>query len=467
MRPQIRALASPGKSPAQVVAAWPRERRDAFLARIAVDVDAARALGASWEWRARPEQLPPAGNWSVWVALAGRGWGKTRTGAEFLHGSVEEGAEELCLVGRTAADVRDTMIKGPSGVIRTAKPWLPARYVPSERTILWEDPTRSSFSSPKRGRPLARALCFSADEPDQLRGPNIERAWCDELAAWRFLRESWDNLEMMTRAGDPRVFISTTPRPVALLREILAAAGTVVTRGSTYDNAINLAAKFITRIRERYEGTRLGRQELHAELLTDTPGALWTLRQIDALRVRHAPELARIVVAIDPAVADPRKAGTEEDTAECGIVVVAMGVDGHGYVLEDCSRRDHPAAWAQAAIDAYDRWQADRIVAEVNNGGALVEALLRSLQAQVSYSAVHASRGKQTRAEPVSALYERGLVHHVGAFSALEDQMTTWVPGMASPDRMDALVWGLTELQLGPPEVGEYQGGTPRGSRRM
>lgn len=371
--------------------------------------------------------------------LAGRGFGKTRTGGEYIRKQIEKhGKRRAALVGRTAADVRDVMIEGEAGMLSICPPWNRPQYQPSKRRLIWPNG--------------ATATTYSADKPDQLRGPAHDVAWCDELATWRYL-DTWDNLLLGLRIGiRPRVIITTTPRPIKVLKQMVKdsplneeceAPSVAVTGGSTYENIQNLAPAFRARILRMYEGTRLGRQELYAEILEDVPGALWTLAMIEQHRVQRAPSLTRIVVAIDPAMT------SEEESNETGIVIAGLGGDGHGYVLEDATLRAKPAQWASRAIKAYWQHKADRIIAEVNNGGEMVEHTLRTVDATMPYKAIHASRGKRTRAEPISALYEQGRVHHVGMFAELEDQMATWLPGEPSPDRMDAVVWALTELMMG------------------
>ena len=295
------------------------------------------------------------------------------------------------------------------------------------------------------------ATTYAGDEPDQLRGPQHDGAWADEPAKWKYPTLAWDNMELGLRLGpDPRIVATTTPRPIPLLRELIRDPMTVVTRGSTYDNLLNLAPGFIDRVLKKYEGMRLGRQELHAELLEDVPGALWTRELIEASRVPVFPsELRRIVVAVDPAVSNG------EESNETGIIVAGVAANGHGYVLEDLSGRLSPDGWARQAVRAYHHYRADRIVGEVNNGGDLIENVLRTVDPQVSYRSVHASRGKYLRAEPIAALYEQGRIHHVGQFAELEDQLCSFVPNEfnGSPDRLDAAVWALTELFLEPEEI--------------
>lgn len=390
------------------------------------------ALHYDWTFWARSNQLAPDGEWRVWLLLAGRGFGKTRCGAEWIRAEVESGKRgRLALVAETAADARDVMVEGESGILAVSPPWNRPKYEPSKRRLTWSNG--------------AVATTYSADDPEQLRGPQHDGAWCDEVAKWRYGQQAWDNLMLGLRlGGDPRAVVTTTPRPVELVRTLLAMPQTVVTRGTTYDNRINLAESFFTDILRRYEGTRLARQELYAELIEDNPDGLWRREQIERLRVLKAPNLQRIVVAVDP----PASSGA--NSAEAGIVAAGIGEDGHGYVLADASVRATPDGWARAAVTLYHTLKADRIVAEANNGGEMVEMTLRMVDRSVSYRAVHASRGKLTRAEPISALYEQGRVHHVGTFSELEDQMCQWMPGERSPDRMDALVWALTELMIRP-----------------
>ena len=386
---------------------------------------------SAWAALARPAQRPPEGTWRTWLLLAGRGWGKTRTGAETIAAWARAGAaRRIAVVAQTAADVRDLSMR----VLRAAA-GPDVTYVESRHFGLrWPNG--------------AEALGFSAEDPDSLRGYEFDAAWCDELAAWRY-PAAYDQLQFGLRAGGARQIITTTPRPTPLIRALLADPSTVVTGGRTMENAEHLDPATLRYYLARYAGTRLGRQELEAELLDDVPGALWNRDQLDALRVAQAPDLVRIVVALDPA------ASSDEDADETGIVVAGKGTDGQGYLLADLSGRYSPDGWARRAVGAYRSWQADRIVGEANQGGDLVEATLRTVDPGVPYRAVHASRGKRTRAEPVAALYEQGRVHHVGAFPALEDQLCAALPeGGAGPDdRLDALVWAFTELGLAGSEL--------------
>jgi len=416
------------------IASLPKEKRQRALAELTDE----EALALWFDWRnehARPTQVAPPGNeWTVWFIMTGRGWGKTRSAAEFIREEVRDGrGHRVALVGETAGDVRDTMIEGESGILAISPPDECPKYEPSKRRLTWPNG--------------AVGTTFSAEEPDQLRGPEHDLAWCDELAAWKYLRKTWDNMLMGLRIGEnPRCVATTTPRPLSVIREIIADKFTVVTRGTTYDNLANLAEPFRRKVIARFEGTRLGRQELRGELLDDVPGALWTRAMIDANRVAEAPDLQRIVVAVDPAVT------SGENSDETGIVVCGLGVDGEGYVLADYTGRMTPGDWAKRVVAAFDEHEADRVVAEVNNGGDLVEANVRTERLNVPYKAVHASRGKRARAEPVASLYEQGRVHHAGTFDDLEDQMCNFVPDTPeSPDRVDALVWGITEFELWAP----------------
>jgi len=387
-------------------------------------------------WNARPSQVAPLGDWRYWLIRTGRGWGKTRTGAEWVREQVEEfGRTRIALVGATSADVRDTMIEGPAGILSICPPWNRPEYEPSKRRLTWPNG--------------AMAIAYSADEPDRLRGPQHDAAWCDETATWRRMMEAWDMLMFGLRMGqNPQALVTTTPRPCKLLKQLIDDPLCVVTGGSTLENVANLAPQYVQKIIERYQGTRLGRQEIDGELLEDIEGALWTRRMIEAHRTNGegVPEYIRVVVAIDPAVT------SGEDADDTGIVVAALGTDREAYILHDATCHKPPAQWAQRAVNCYENFRADRIIGEVNNGGDLVETVIRTADPTVAYRKVHASRGKRVRAEPIAALYEQGRVHHVGALDALEDQMCNFVPDHmdGSPDRVDALVWALTELMVSP-----------------
>ncbi len=395
--------------------------------------DLLEALGPAYDWEriARPNQLPPSGNWRTWLIQAGRGFGKTRIGAEWTRESVRH-FPLVNIIGATADDARDIMIEGESGILACCPEHERPIYLPSKRRLEWPNG--------------ARTLIFTADEPERLRGKQHMRLWCDEVAAWRH-PEAWDQAMLGLRLGaDPRAVATTTPRPTRMIRDLIADPTTVVTRGSTYDNRANLAPQFLDQIVRRYEGTRLGRQELGGELLLDVPGALWTLAMFDERR--SAPDLKRVVVAIDPA------ASSKEDSDETGIIVAGQGIDGDWYVLADRSGIFSPNEWAKRAVAAFEEFRADRIVAEVNNGGEMVGATVRTVRRTVPFKAVHASRGKAIRAEPIASLYTDRHVWHTQPFDTLEEQLVNWTPDSGeSPDRLDALVWALTELSEGKREV--------------
>lgn len=390
----------------------------------------------------RPKQLLPGSpraehqvlDWVFWLVLAGRGFGKTRTGAETVRHWGANPDERILMIGPTAADVRDTMIEGPSGLLQC--------YPPDRRPIY--EPSRKLVTFPSGAIVIIR----SADEPERLRGPQFTKFWADEICAWRFWKDAWDQIMFGFRVKSSALqgVITTTPKPLKVLKDLLANPRTVTTRGSSYENRANLSETFFREVIAPYEGTRLGRQEINAELLEDTPGALWTSKLIGDLRINrrdvHWDMVVRVVVAVDPGVS------TNEDSDETGIVVAALLRSGHVLVLDDLSMKDSPIAWARAATGVlrHPQWPADRIIGEVNNGGDLVEANIRVAEPSAPYSKVWASRGKVTRAEPIATAYERGIVHHVGIFQQLEEEMTTYVPGGKSPNRMDALVYAVTEL---------------------
>lgn len=373
------------------------------------------------------------------MVLAGRGFGKTRMGSEWIRelAATNPGCR-IALVGETAADVRDTMIKGDSGLLACDPTLGEESWSPTNRCLTWPNGSK--------------AWAYNATEPDQLRGPQHHFAWVDELAKFRYIQETWDQLMFGLRLGEhPRALVTTTPQPKKLIKRLVADPDTAITRGATLDNQANLAKNAIKQLYDRYGGTRLGRQELEGEILGDIPGALWRREDIDEHRLYDAPEtLDRVIVAVDPA------ASSNEGSDENGIVVVALARDNdgyaRGYVLEDASLRGTPEEWARTAVRMYRKWQADKIVAEKNNGGEMVETVIKTADRSVPVKLVHASRGKAVRAEPISALYEQGRIHHVGRFDELEDQMCVFSvdnvrnSSEGSPDRVDALVWGLTEI---------------------
>lgn len=409
-------------------------RPEAERQKILADLSDEQINELLWDWRfwARPNQIAPGGDWRTWLALAGRGFGKTEAGAQWVRERVKAGARSIAIVAETQKDLEEVVA-----------PRIVSIHPPHEAPTVRFRPVRITWPNG------AQALGYNGTEPDQLRGPEFDTAWVDELAKYRYARETWDMLQFTMRRGDdPRVFVSTTPRPIPIIRELIAAKTTVVTRGSTFDNRENLAEAFIQQIVARYEGTRLGRQELQGEVLDDLPGALWTRDRIDALKVPEAPQMSRVVVAIDPS----GTAGASDGGDSIGIVAAGKGVDGRAYVLADRTCKLSPDGWGRRAVDTYNEFKADRIVAERNFGGAMVQHVIRTVDRNVAYKEVTASRGKVVRAEPIAALYEQGRVSHVGSFPMLEDQMCQMAPdgyvGEGSPDRVDALVWALTELMV-------------------
>jgi phage terminase large subunit-like protein len=429
-------------SPAQILASLPPARRDAELARLSPAVLA--ALRYQWPHWARPAQRAPIGDWLIWLILAGRGFGKTRTGAEWVRENVcgptplSPGRYHLlALVGETAGDARDVMIEGPSGILSVHPPGFRPHYQPALRRITWPNG--------------AVANVFNATEPDQLRGPEHDLAWGDELCKWAYARETWDQLQFGLRQGfPPRCCITTTPRPIPLLKEIMDDEATATTKGITLDNEDNLAPSFIRSIVGRYGGTRLGRQELNAEILDDVPGALWTRQVLDDCRVKpdKVPDMARVVIGVDPS----GTSGKDDEGDAIGIAVAGRGVNGRGYVLGDFTCKLSPDGWGRRACAAYHQHDADRLVAETNFGGAMVRQVIKTVDATVAFKEVRASRGKVARAEPVAALFEQGRVSIVGGFPELEDEMVLMTNGgylgEGSPNRVDALVWALTEAML-------------------
>lgn len=392
-------------------------------------------LFSDWLDTARDAQLTPLGNWFIWLILAGRGWGKTRTGAADIALYAVENPNSMCaVVVPTFGDIRRVAFGGVSGLMSV---------IPRDCLLSGSGQGYNVSSAEIKLWNGSKIMGFSAEEPDRLRGPQFHRAWCDELAAWKH-PETFDQLMFGLRLGDnPQCVITTTPKPTPIVKNLMARNDVHIHRGSTFDNADNLAPQALKALEERYAGTNLGRQELYAEILDETEGALWKHSNIETTRVSQndVPELERIVVGIDPAVT----AGDDSD--ETGIIVAGKSADLRYYVLEDVSGHYTPDEWARKAVDMYFKYNGDRIIAEVNNGGDMVGRMIKMIDASVPYKAVRATRGKLLRAEPISALYEQNKVHHVGNFGKLEDQMTTFTNSAKfSPDRLDALVWALTEL---------------------
>ena len=420
------------RSPAEMLKALAAPDQQAFLATLSDD----EAEELLHDWRgflARPDQIAPEGDWDIWLALAGRGWGKTEVGGQWTREQAHDPYAVIALVAETAADARDVMV---SRILRVSPDAERPDYEPSKRRLTWPNG--------------AVAFTYNGTEPDQLRGPEHSAAWTDELAKYRYARETWDQLQFGLRVGShPRSLVTTTPRPIEIIKAIVAGQeGKVhVTRGTTYDNAANLPERFLDRIKARYEGTRLGRQELRAEILGDLPGALWPQSVIDTYRLHASPNeraLKRVVVAVDPAVT------ATEDSDEHGIILAALTDDDIGVVLADESLSGSPTEWARRAVSLYKRHRADALVVEVNQGGDMVVHTIRTVDPTVNVVPVRATRGKHVRAEPIAALYEQGRIAHVGQMPALEAQLTQFTvegyQGEGSPDRADALVWAMTAL---------------------
>ena len=434
------------RSGAALLACVPQAEREAFLDDLSDE--AIGALPYVFEFWALDHQLPPEGDWKTWVILGGRGAGKTRAGTEWVRAEVEGSrptdpgrSRRVALVGETLDQVREVMVMGESGIVACSPP---------DRTPTWEA-TRKRLVWPNG----AIAQAFSAHEPESLRGPQFDAAWVDELAKWKKAEDAWDMLQFGLRLGDtPRQVVTTTPRNVSVLKRILDLPSTVTTHAPTEANRAYLAKSFLEEVRVRYAGTRLGRQELDGVLLADTEGALWTQEMLVACQIDAAPKMNRVVVAVDPPVTG--HAGSDE----CGIVVVGACTEGQpqewqAVVLEDASvRAASPQGWAEAALDAMARHGADRLVAEVNQGGDLVETIVRQIDPVVPFRAVRATRGKAARAEPVAALYEQGRIKHMRGLGTLEDQMVQMTQqgftGQGSPDRVDALVWALQDVMIDP-----------------
>ncbi len=431
------------------------QQRQTFLKSL--NYEEAEWIMAYWPLWARLDQLPPRSSlrdWTSWIILGGRGAGKTRAGAEWIHAAASDSAAagssgdsptsslRIALIGETYLAARAVMVEGESGLLNIGHEDQRPVFQSSRRQLRWPSG--------------ALAELFSAEDPEALRGPQFHLAWCDELCKWRYADETWNMLQFALRLGErPQQVITTTPRAMPLLKKLMASPDNVITRATTYDNRNNLAPPFFDSIIRGYEGTRLGRQELNAEMMEDDPDSLWTRQMIDRSRCEQPPQnLTRIVIAVDPPITGTKK------SAECGIIAAGLGesekggpsnAPKHAYVLADHSACDlSPTQWASRAVQAFRMHKADRIVAEVNQGGDMVETVIRQIAPQIPFRAVRASRGKRLRAEPVAALYEQNRIHHVGALTQLEDQMCSFTGGAheQSPDRLDALVWAITNLML-------------------
>ncbi len=392
-----------------------------------------------YDWRgfwARPNQLPPSSDWIYWIVLAGRGFGKTRIGAETVRQWAKDPNARILMIAPIASEVQGVMIDGPSGLMSCYPPDRRPVYNSSRNTVVFPSG--------------AVAITRSAEEPERLRGPQFTKFWADEICAWNYMEEAWDQIMFGFRMLTAQLqgVITTTPKPTKLLKRIISNPRAVVTRGSSYDNRLNLSEEYFRTVIAPYEGTRLGRQEINAEILEDTPGALWTQALIDATRWErqrvNVDDIIRVVIAVDPAVSNTATSD------EHGIIVAALNRAGHVAVLDDLTMKGSPLDWGRVVVAAFRSHNADRVVGEVNNGGDLVAANVHGLDPNIPFRAVRASRGKYRRAEPVAALYEQGRIHHVGFFPKLEEQMCGYVPNIEqdSPDHMDALVWAVTELLL-------------------
>jgi phage terminase large subunit-like protein len=424
-----------GLSPAEILARKPDPEIERQIG--ALTPEKILALPYDWAFWGRPEQHAPAGRWHIWLILAGRGFGKTRAGAEWVRIQARKrGKRRIALVGATMAEARSVMVEGESGLLNIGHPDERPDFEPSLGRLTW--------------RSGVQGFLHGAADPNGLRGPQFDSAWTDEIGKWPKGEEAWSNLMFALRLGaHPRVVATTTPRRVPLIQQLVGAPGVVLTQGRTRHNRAHLAPGFIETLEQSFGGTRIGRQELDGELIEDIEGSLWPRALLESCQVDAAPALARIVIGVDP------PAGASARSDACGIIVAGLGADGRGYVLDDRSvGGERPEGWARKVVHAANQWQADRVIVEANQGGAMVETVLRAVEQTLPLRLVHASIGKGGRAEPIAALYEAGRVSHVGPFPALEDEMTGLViagdyagPGR-SPDRADALVWALAELLL-------------------
>jgi phage terminase large subunit-like protein len=426
---------------AEKLALLSEEARTAMLAQFSDEEW--DALEYDWNFWSRPSQQAPLGNWLGWLIMTGRGWGKNRTAAEFCVGEIRANRSSRSgFIARTGPDMRDVVIEGESGIMRICPPDFRPLWEPSKRRLSWPNG--------------AITHTYSADEPDVLRGPQHDLIWGDELAAWKF-REAWTNAMFGLRMGlNPRWIATTTPKVTPLMKSLLLEAkpreqyenmsvgdqrgAIILSGGSTYENLANLAPAFIKEVIRRAEGTRIAKQEIYGKMLEDSPDALWKRQQLEDDRVIKAPPLRNVVVAVDPA------ASASEDSSETGIMVCGVDEAGHGYLIEDSTIKGKPEQWGAAAVAAFHKHQANRIIAETNNGGDMVISVIMAVDKMVPTKKITASRAKYTRAEPVAALYAQHIMHHVGYYAELEDQLCLWVPGEESPDRLDALVWAFSDL---------------------
>ncbi len=433
----------------KVLAGLGTSAREAIIASLSDG----EVVDASTDWflQARREQIPPLWDWFVWIIMAGRGFGKNFAGSNWLINEHVSGhAKNSGIIAATSADLRRFCVEGPSGILSQAPDWFRPSYKPATSKLVWPDGATTSL--------------FTSEIPDRLRGPNLDKVWCDELAAWRYLDDTWDMLQLCLRYGDkPQCLVTTTPRPKKILRDLLKRVrsedlpdgNVALSFGSTYDNADNLPGRYIEEITSLYKGTRLERQEIYGELLDEFEGSLWSYKLLDECRVSEHPILTRIGIGVDPAIT------SNEDSDLTGIVAAGTAANRQGYVIGEHSLRGSPEQWGMKVAALYHDLNADFVVAEQNQGGEMVESTIRAVDSSVNVRLVHASKGKVTRAEPISAMYEQNRIHHVGTFAALEDEMCLFLPGeikqksrgKKSPDRADALVYVLTELMDGPNKV--------------
>jgi phage terminase large subunit-like protein len=429
---EIKSSVAREMSMAERVSLLPEKEREDFLRDLAPTPEDKEALLYNWDFWRRPSQGEPEGWWGIWSIFSGRGWGKTRVGSQAVIKRAKNGPYyPIALVGQTKADTRDTMAElFETSIMKLSPPWFMPKLEVTKRRLTWPNGMH--------------AIMYSGDEPDQLRGPQHGFGWLDEIAKFKYPDETWHNFSLGLRLGPtPQCIITTTPRPIPVIKELAEDPDVVITVGTTYDNMSNLPKEYLQRILRRYENTRLGAQEIYGKILGDVEGALWSRQVLEDFRVSSVPDIYRIIVAVDP----PTGGLGSNPIGECGIVVSGLGVDQHAYVLEDASLETvNPTVWAEQAISSYTKFGADKIVAEANQGGQMVKSVIHSVNRDVPVDMVYASKGKYTRAEPIASHYNQGKVHHVGMFGDLEDQLCSWLPGERSPDRLDALVWSLTDL---------------------
>lgn len=426
----------------QIASLMPAERK-AFWDKL-TEAEATELM-QSWEFWGRPKQFPPPDDddWFIWFLRSGRGFGKTRAGAEWINRRAMQGNSQrwIALISQTPADARDDMLHGPGGILNNARPNEKPEFNPSARRVTWPSG--------------ATATIYSGAHPEQVRGFSGDTAWCDELAAWQYPTQTWTNLLLGLREANvsqPRVCVTTTPKPIEIIRLLtkraLEGSGVVMITGSSWENRANLASSYYDEVIKPLEATTLGRQEISGELIEEHPDALWALKQIEADRADKPPYFARVAIAVDPAEKDT------EESSETGITVGGVTTAEHGYLLADLSQRSKPKEWGQTVVDAYYEFKADHVVVETNAGGDMIAHVIHTIDGNIPIKEVHASRGKQTRAQPVATKSSMHFIHHCGSFGPLEDQLVGWVPGQKSPDRLDSYVWLWTDLMhIGQSEI--------------